>query len=142
MTTLEPITRTEQFLADIIEQGGGGGGSGSGGNVLVVNVTVTNTSDGATATFDKSFAELKSAYESGAVMLCKVAVEHGYAPIIAFLNYIPATQIPLPIPEMFYFNISYLRIDSGVVHGYAVAGRINSDGTSAKIYTAEWTSAN
>jgi hypothetical protein len=49
-STLEPVTRIEQFLADIIDQGGGGGGSGGGGNVLVVN----DVND----TLDKTWQEL------------------------------------------------------------------------------------
>ena len=52
MATLEPITRVEQFLSDIIDQGGGGGGSGGGG---VVSVHDNN------GTLDKTWQEIHDA---------------------------------------------------------------------------------
>ena len=55
MATLEPVTRIEQFLSDIIDQGGGGGGSG-GGCMLVVNV------DEQTGVCDKTFSEIVNAF--------------------------------------------------------------------------------
>ena len=144
-STLEPITRVEQFLSDIIDQGGGGGGSGGGGNVLVVNVTATKTSDGTTATFDKTFAELKTAYESNAVMLCNVTTVDNINSVsgnsIAFLTYRPAMQFPLPAPEMFSFDISFLNI-GGVSRGYVVSGAINAEGTSAAIQMVGLTTSN
>lgn len=43
--TLEPITRVEQFLNDIIEQGGGGGGGSGGASALIVHMDETNVLD-------------------------------------------------------------------------------------------------
>lgn len=120
----------------------GAGGGGGGGGVLVVNVLATRTSDGETVTFDKTFAELKSAYEGGAVMLCHVGTEDNvngvYGDSIAFLNYQPATQFPIPAPESFFFEATFLQMQSNV-HGCFVRGEINADGADALIYTAEWT---
>lgn len=145
MATLKPITRIEQFLSDIIDNGGGGGG-GSGGNVLVVNVTVENTSDGATATFDKTFEELKSAYEGGAVMLCNVTTEDNvnsvYGDSIAFLDYSPEMQFPFPAPEEFSTEASFLQVENDVVHCYFVNCGITAEGTSVAVQTVDLISAN
>lgn len=115
----------------------GDGGSG-GGDVLVVNVRATRTSDGSTATFDKTFAELKSAYESGVVMLCNVLIEDNenavYGNCIAFLNYQPATQFPFPVPEMFEFKTSFLQIEA-VTYACYVYCEIDAEGSTAVIYT-------
>ena len=117
-------------------------GAGGSGGVLVVNVLATYASDGSTATFDKTFAELKSAYEGGAVMLCKVITEDNvnsvYGNSIAFLQYSPAIQVPIPTPESFFFEASFLNIQSNV-HGCFVYAEINAEGSNAAIQTAEWT---
>ena len=122
-----------------------GGGSGGGSNVLVVNAVATSTSDGDTVTFDKTFAELKTAYESGAVMLCRVKTEDYvnfvFWDSIAFLNYRPATQLPFPAPEAFFFNASSLQIGS-VVYGCSAGCEIDAEGTAAQIQTANLTGAN
>lgn len=55
VVTPEPITRTEQFLQAIIDNGGGGGGGGTGGGVLVVGV------DMQTMSLDKTWKEINDA---------------------------------------------------------------------------------
>ena len=58
--TPTPITREETFLQAIIDNGSGGGGGG-GGALLKVGVTVE---DG-TATMDKTWTEINTAFNSG-----------------------------------------------------------------------------
>ena len=139
VVTAEKLNKLEQGVA------AAGGGSGGGGNVLVVNVTATSTSDGDTVTFDKTFAELKAAYESNAVMLCKVKIEDNvnavYGNGIAFLTYRPAAQFPFPSPETFMFDVSFLDIGS-VVYGVYATCEINAEETVAVIRTVELTAAN
>lgn len=128
-----------------------GGGSGDG-NLLIVNATATRTSDpetsepvASTVTFDKTFTELKSAYESGAVILCRVRTEDFvnfvFWDSIAFLNYRPTTQLPFPAPEAFFFNASSLQIGS-IVYGCSASCEIDAEGTAAQIHTVNLTGAN
>ena len=66
MATLEPITRVEQFLSDIIDQGGGGGGSGGG---VLVNATANQTGN---LVLDKTAGELWAALLTGASVVVKI----------------------------------------------------------------------
>lgn len=145
VVTAEKLNKLEQGVA------AAGGGSGDG-NLLVVDATATRTNDAetnenivSTVTFDKTFAELKSAYEGGAVMLCRVKTEDYvnfvFWDSIAFLNYRPATQLPFPAPEAFFFNASSLQIGS-VVYGCSAGCEIDAEGTAAQIQTANLTGAN
>lgn len=95
MATLEPITRIEQFLNDIIEQGGGGGG-GSGGGGLVV--TVTND------VLDKTWNEINAARLTGAVVLNGLTDQSGYS-VVAHLN-ICASEDDYYFVEFFYMDAS------------------------------------
>ena len=89
--TLEPVTREEYFLSDVIEaieSGGGGGGlpavtsddngdvltvvegawakaTPSGGGVFIVNLNETIVDNTSTWTSDKTYAQIKDAFESG-----------------------------------------------------------------------------
>ena len=93
MATLEPVTRIEQFLSDIIDQGGGGGGSGGGSNVFLANASVQVENGQTTATCDKTFSEINAAYTAGQIMLCNIVAEdfdNGYSGIgLAVLSYSP-----------------------------------------------------
>lgn len=62
VTTPEPITRTEQFLQAIIDNGAGGGGGGTGGGVFICNV---NPDTGA---LDKTAKELYDAMDNAIVL--------------------------------------------------------------------------
>lgn len=66
MSTLEPITRIEQFLADIIEQGGSGGGSGGG---VLVNATADQNGN---LVLDKTAGELWADLLTGASVVVKI----------------------------------------------------------------------
>lgn len=68
--TLEPITRVEQFLNDIIEQGGGGGGGSGGSGVLIVNVVEDPTEH-----LDKTWQEIYDAVKSGTPVFIKTLYE-------------------------------------------------------------------
>lgn len=52
-------------MKEIIDASGGGGGGGGGGGVFVVNVIIGET----TATLDKTYAEIKSAFMTGLVIV-------------------------------------------------------------------------
>lgn len=92
-----------------IEDANAGGGGGS--NVVVVGIELVNTSDGSTVTADKTFAEIKSAYEGGAILLCDVSADdnvsgaYGYA--ASFLKYIPPED---GFPEAFSCETSFVDI--------------------------------
>ena len=60
-TTLTPKNRPESWMKEIIDASGGGGGGGGGGGVLMVGTS------GSPLTMDKTYSEIKSAYESGIV---------------------------------------------------------------------------
>lgn len=79
--TLEPITRVEQFLNDIIEQGGGGG---SGGGVLIVN-DVNGTLDKTwQEIYDAGFSVLKE--PTGLLMFCAGALVYDGSYIVPYFN--------------------------------------------------------
>ena len=110
MATLEPVTRIEQFLSDIIDQGGGGGGgSGGGSNVFLANASVQLENGQPTATCDKTFAEIKAAYTAGQIMLCNIVAEDlddgYYGRGLAYLSYFPPN--PLAPNESFQARISF-----------------------------------
>lgn len=74
---LTPVTRIEQFLQQIIDNGGGGGGGGGGGTggdgVLVVSLNTT------TGTLNKTWREIRTAMETSVVLVtidAGVAFEH------------------------------------------------------------------
>ena len=71
MATLEPITRVEQFLSDIIDQGGGGGGSGGGGVVVV-------TMNMETMALDKTWQEIQTAMATSVVVIYQAAPDYGF----------------------------------------------------------------
>lgn len=80
MTTLKPVTRIEQFLSDIIDQGGGGGGSG-GASALIVHM------DEQTNTLDKTWQEI-----------------HDAAPLVWMDNngvYYPMVSCVVPLPGIY-----------------------------------------
>lgn len=95
MATLEPVTRIEQFLSEIIDQGGGGGGSG-GSSALIVHM------DEQTNTLDKTWQEIHDAaplvwIDNNGVYLQLVAcivIPEGY--ICGFYN------IPASLPYDFF----------------------------------------
>lgn len=111
--TLEPITRVEQFLNDIIEQGGGGGGSGGGSNVFLANASVQVENGQPTATCDKTFAEIKAAYTAGQIMLCNIVAEDlsdgYYGNGLAVLRYWPPN--PFDPNEAFQAGISFCDLN-------------------------------
>ena len=72
MATLEPVTRIEQFLSDIIDQGGGGGGSG-GASALIVHM------DEQTNTLDKTWQEIHDA----APLVWFENIEGNYSPLVS-----------------------------------------------------------
>lgn len=73
MATLEPITRIEQFLNDIIEQGGGGGGSGGG---------VVFTAQDANGVLDKTWREIRTAMNTTIVVVTSNDFEGATEPIM------------------------------------------------------------
>ena len=114
MATLEPITRVEQFLSDIIDQGGGGGGgSGGGSNVFLANASVQLENGQTTATCDKTFAEIKAAYTAGQIMLCNIVAEDlddgYYGSGLAVLRYWPPD--PLDPNESFQAVVSFCGLN-------------------------------
>lgn len=108
-----------------------------GGNVVVVGVEVVNTENGATATFDKTFAELKTAHEGGAIMLCNINIEDEvsnlYWKTLSFLIHHAESQVPIPMPERFAFEASCID-PNGATQCCAVNGGINGNGTIASLF--------
>lgn len=127
VVTSSKLNKMEQGIAN----------AGGGSSVVVVGVEVANTEDGATVTVDKTFAELKTAHESGAIMLCNIAiaddVSNLYGNTLSFLFYYPAEQIPFPAPEYFAFAASYIDAN-GATMCCSVSGNIDENDTSATIY--------
>lgn len=121
-----------------IEQGIANAGGGGGSNVVVVGVEVVNTEDGATATFDKTFAELKTAHESGATILCNIAIADEVSNIfgftLSFLIHHAEQQFPFPSPEQFNFDAPY--IDSEAAHCCYVGGDISENATHGNVRVA------
>lgn len=116
--------------------------NGASSEVLVVTVIATHTTGGeTTVSFDKTFAELKSAYEAGSVILCNVGTEDRefdvYGNSLAFLNYRPADP---PDPENFYFEATFLSFGNDV-YGCYVYGAISATDSTAAIQTAVLTAA-
>lgn len=60
----KPYTREEMYLDAIARNGGGGGGGGSGGGVFVVH-----SSDDDTPVLDKTWKEIKDAWDNGAIVV-------------------------------------------------------------------------
>lgn len=121
------------------------GRSPSGSGLLIVNALATTTNDGSTLTFDKTFSELKSAYDDGAVILCLVTTEDNVNSVrgvnTVLLTYYPAQQFPFPAPEMFTFEASFLTMQNDV-HGCFVNGEMTAGGTNVAIHTSELAVAN
>lgn len=84
MATLEPVTRIEQFLSDIIDQGGGGGGGSGGGGVLIVN-DVNGTLDKTwQEIYDAGFSVIKE--PNGLLMFCAGALTYDGNYIAPYFN--------------------------------------------------------
>ena len=109
-----------------------------GSEVVVVGIEVVNTESGATATFDKTFAELKTAHEGGAIMLCNIHIEDTltnlYGDTLSFLIYHAESQFPLPMAEHFTFEASCIDANAAT-QCCSVSGDIKSDRTTATLYT-------
>lgn len=86
-----------------------GGGSGGGGNVFLTNASVQLENGQPTATCDKTFAEINTAYTAGQIMLCNIIVEDlddgHYGNGLAVLRYMPPN--PLAPNESFQARISF-----------------------------------
>lgn len=111
--------------------------AGGGSSVVVVGIEVANTEGGTTVTVDKTFAEMKTAHEGGAIMLCNIEIHDNvsnlYGNTLSFMLYRPETQIPFPKPERFIFEASYIDAN-GASQCCSVSGSIDENDTSAMIY--------
>ena len=77
----EPLTRIEMYLAEIAKNEGGGGSGGGG----AVYATFTNEKD--VWSCDKTFDELKAAYDAGNIIIGVVYHQFSFhAPILYIMN--------------------------------------------------------
>ena len=127
--TSAKLNKIEQGIANA---GGGGGGS----NVVVVGIAVTrNNDESVTVTSDKTFAELKTAYEGGAILICNISAEDNlsssYGRAAAFLWHYPAEDED---PETFSCESSFM---DGVT-GNACALGVNFVANETTAYLYAW----
>lgn len=76
-TDLTPNNRKEHWYKEIVDAIGSGGGGGTGGGAFVVN-----TVDGDELTLDKTWQDIKDAYDAGSVVMMYDETAIGYLTLI------------------------------------------------------------
>lgn len=114
VVTPTPITREETFLQAIIDNGGGGGGGGGGG-ALIVNAV----DDGEALVLDKTWNEIKAAYDSGMHIDGHYSVTEDYGMVLIFFGFYAQTS-PDKYDVYFYdfTNTMVMTFTSNSATGY------------------------
>ena len=112
-TTLTPKNRPEAWMKEIIDASGGGGGGGGG--ALIVNAV----DDGEALVLDKTWNEIKAAYDSGMHIDGHYSVTEDYGMVLTFFGFYAQTS-PDKYDVYFYdfTNTMVMTFTSNSATGY------------------------